>query len=204
MIFIINYGIGNIYSIKNMLLRMKCDVEITDQKDNIQHADKLILPGVGNFDYGMKKLQESNLIPILEKKIFVEKIPVLGICLGAQLMTKRSDEGQEKGLGWINGETVAFDNSKFSNNEKIPHMAWNYVKAKKGCDLFNDMPQESRFYFVHSYHLKMNNPEDIWLTSNYGYEFCAAYQHENIFATQFHPEKSHKFGMKLLENFAKL
>jgi len=203
MITIIDYGIGNLMSISNMLKRIGTVSVMSNLAEDIEKADKLILSGVGNFDYGITKLNESGLIPIIERRVFEDKIPILGICLGAQLMTKRSDEGKVIGLGWVDAETISFDKSKFTNNEKIPHMSWNNVNSKKECVLFNDMPQEPRFYFVHSYHLKMNNPEDVWLTSNYGYEFCAAYQHENIFATQFHPEKSHKFGMKLLENFAK-
>jgi glutamine amidotransferase len=205
MITIINYGIGNLTSVKNMLKKAGSeDVRISNNPEEIAAADKLLLPGVGHFDYGMKKLHESGLIPLLEKRVLQNKVPILGICLGAQLMTKRSDEGTTLGLGWVDAETVKFESARMPENYKIPHMGWNYVKPQKNVALFDNLPEASRFYFTHSYHLKMNNPADEWLTAHYGYDFCAAYQTENIFACQFHPEKSHKFGMQLLKNFVAL
>jgi glutamine amidotransferase len=180
------------------------DVRISDNPDDIAAADKLLLPGVGHFDYGMNKLHESGLVPFLEKRVLHDKIPILGICLGAQLMTKRSDEGANPGLGWVEGETIKFDGACMPESYKIPHMGWNYVTPQKKLALFDHLPEASRFYFVHSYHLKMNNPADEWLSAHYGYDFCAAYQKENIFACQFHPEKSHKFGLQLLKNFVSL
>jgi imidazole glycerol-phosphate synthase subunit HisH len=205
MITIINYGIGNLTSVKNMLKKAGAeDVRISNSPEEIAAAVKLLLPGVGHFDYGIKKLHESGLIPLLEKRVLHDKVPILGICLGAQLMTNRSDEGLEPGLGWIDAETVKFDSVRMTGNYKIPHMGWNYVKLQKQNVLNFGLPEASRFYFVHSYHLKMNNPQDEWLTAHYGYDFCAAYQKENIFACQFHPEKSHKFGMQLLKNFVAL
>ena len=204
-ITIINYGIGNLTSVKNMLKKAGAeDVRISDNPEDIAAADKFILPGVGHFDYGMKKLHESGLIPLLEKRVINDKIPILGICLGAQLMTKRSDEGADAGLGWVDAETVKFDSTRMPENYKIPHMGWNYVTLQKKVALFDLLPEASRFYFVHSYHLKMNKSADEWLSANYGYDFCAAYQKENIFACQFHPEKSHKFGMQLLKIFVTL
>lgn len=180
------------------------DVIISAEFKDVLSADKLILPGVGHFDFGMKKLKSSGLIPIIEKKVFENNIPILGICLGAQLMTKSSEEGVEKGLGWVDAETIAFDKTRLEKDLKIPHMGWNYVHSFKDCALFEGMPADPRFYFVHSYHFRMNQPEDNWLQTEYGYEFCAAYQRDNIFACQFHPEKSHKFGLKLMENFVRL
>ncbi len=205
MITIINYGIGNLTSVKNMLKKAGAeDVIISNDAEEIAVADKLLLPGVGHFDHGMKELHESGLIPLLEKRVLHDKVPILGICLGAQLMTLRSDEGADPGLGWVDAETVNFDSARMPENYKIPHMGWNYVKPQKQLVLFDNLPEASRFYFVHSYHLKMNNPADEWLTAHYGYDFCAAYQKENIYACQFHPEKSHKFGMQLLKNFVTL
>lgn len=205
MITIINYGIGNLTSVKNMLKKAGAeDVRMSNNPDEIAAADKLLLPGVGHFDYGMKKLHESGLIPLLEKRVLHDKVPILGICLGAQLMTARSDEGNITGLGWVDAETVAFDKTKLATGYKIPYMGWNYVKPQKQVSLFSNLPEAARFYFVHSYHLKMNNPADEWLTAHYGYDFCAAYQKENIFACQFHPEKSHKFGLQLMKNFVSL
>jgi imidazole glycerol-phosphate synthase subunit HisH len=202
---IINYGSGNLLSVKNMLKRAGAgDVIISDQAEEITKADKLILPGVGHFEYGMQKLQESGLIPVLEQKVLRDKTPILGICLGAQLMTESSEEGNVNGLGWVRGKTVAFDKTKLPEDYKVPHMGWNEVIENKQTTLFENMPDTPRFYFVHSYHLKMDDPADVWLTAQYGYEFCAAYQHENIYACQFHPEKSHKFGMQLMKNFIEL
>ena len=204
-IIIINYGSGNLKSVENMLKKAGAqNVIISGAKEDIEESHKLILPGVGHFDYGMEMLKESGLIPAIEAKIFQDKTPILGICLGAQLMTRRSDEGEVNGLGWIDGETIAFDKTKLDAGMKIPHMGWNYVLPKKDCSLFNDMPTNPRFYFVHSYHLKMDLSENEWLSVNYGYDFCAAYQKDNIYACQFHPEKSHKFGLKLMENFITL
>jgi imidazole glycerol-phosphate synthase subunit HisH len=205
MITIINYGTGNLLSVKNMLCKVGAtDVVISDKEEDIKNSKKLILPGVGHFDYGMRRLEESGLIPLLDKKVMEDKTPILGICLGAHLMTKSSEEGTVNGLGWVKGKTVAFDITKLPNNYKIPHMGWNETIEKKTTRLFDNMPSSTRFYFVHSFHLELENNDDVWLTSNYGYEFCAAYQHENIYACQFHPEKSHRFGMILLNNFFKL
>lgn len=204
-IVIINYGIGNLVSVQNMLKKAGAeDVLISNDIDDILHADKLLLPGVGHFDFGMKKLNDSGLISIIEEKVLSQKTPILGICLGAQLMTQRSDEGNAKGLGWVDAETIAFDKSKLPSEIKIPHMGWNYVKIQQDNALFQNMHESPRFYFVHSYHLKMNDEKDVWLETNYGYEFCAAFQRNNIYACQFHPEKSHKYGLRLMENFVNL
>ena len=204
MITIVDYNTGNLGSIKNMLSYLGIESKITNKKEEIERAEKLILPGVGHFDYGMQQLQEINLISTLNKKVLEEKIPILGICLGVQLFMQLSEEGIENGLGWIKGETVMFDKSKLTSYQKLPNMGWAGVSYCKQSTLFNNMPVETRFYFAHSYHLELENKNDCVLTSNYGYEFDAAIEHENIFGVQFHPEKSHKYGMKLLENFAKL
>lgn len=205
MIVIINYGVGNLISVKNMTMRAGAkDVIISNSQEEIEAAKKLILPGVGHFDFGMKNLEERGFIPILNKKVMEDKIPILGICLGAQLLTRRSDEGTQRGLGFINGETIRFDKTKMSENLKIPHMGWNYVYPRKNINLWEGMPNESRFYFVHSYHFSIVHPEDIWLTTEYGYEFCAAFHYDNIYGCQFHPEKSHNFGMNLIRNFVNL
>jgi|ETNmetMinimDraft_23_1059889.scaffolds.fasta_scaffold163677_2 glutamine amidotransferase len=205
MISIINYNTGNLLSIKRMLKKVcELDVFITNDSELISQSSKIILPGVGHFDYGIQQLNNSGLIPLLNDLVFKKKIPILGICLGAQLMTRGSEEGLENGLGWVEAETVAFDRSRFPNSFKIPHMGWNDINIEKECSLFFDMPNQIRFYFVHGFHLLMDNYHDIWLTTEYGYRFCAAYQVKNIYACQFHPEKSHKFGMKLMENFANI
>lgn len=196
MIKIIDYGAGNIGSITNMLLRLGQECEVTNDPEKINKATKLILPGVGKFDYGMSKLKESGLIEILNEKALVEKIPILGICLGAQLMTKSSQEGEIPGLSWFDAEVLKFKDGLL----RVPHMGWNSVYP---CinDRITFNLTESRFYFVHSYYIHSNNPDEVMFTSTYGQEFAAGLKKNNIYAVQFHPEKSHKFGIQLFENF---
>jgi glutamine amidotransferase len=203
MITIIDYNTGNLGSIQNMLAYLGLESQITDDIGLIQDAKKLILPGVGHFDYGMQQLRKSGLIEVLTKKVIEDKTPILGICLGVQLLAECSEEGTEKGLGWIKGKTVSFDKTKLNSNQKIPNMGWADVTDYNQSKLFENMPDDPRFYFVHSYHLQLDDPANCLVTSNYGYEFAAGIEHENILGVQFHPEKSHKYGMKLLENFAK-
>jgi glutamine amidotransferase len=203
MITIIDYNIGNLSSIKNMLKRIGVDATISNTVSEIEQAQKLILPGVGHFDYGMQNLNQSGLIPILNERVLQSKVPILGICLGVQLLTESSDEGKEKGLGWIKGKTIAFDKTKLATNQKIPHMGWGEIKHYQQSKLFENMYDDPRFYFVHSYHLRLEKKEQELCTMEYGYDFCAGIEKENIVGAQFHPEKSHKFGMRLLENFVK-
>lgn len=200
---IIDYGIGNLTSIKNMLNRIGYESNISSEKKHIAEADKLILPGVGSFDYGMQQLRKNGLTEILNDKVLNKKTPILGLCLGVQLLTEHSDEGKENGLGWIKGKTVAFDKTMLSSIIKVPHMGWAEVKNFEQSKLFTDMHDNPRFYFVHSYHLRLEDKGDILASSNYGYDFAVGIEHDNILGVQFHPEKSHKFGMKLLENFIK-
>ncbi|MGC6413893.1 MAG: imidazole glycerol phosphate synthase subunit HisH [Bacteroidia bacterium] len=202
MIVIIDYEVGNLSSIKNMLKKIGYrDVVISNDKSKIRDSDKLILPGVGHFDYGMRQLQASGLVDTLNQVVLEDKKPILGICLGAQLLTRGSEEGNEKGLGWIEADTVKFDVSKLPSNLKIPHMGWTEVEATGKSKLFEEMYQEPRFYFVHTYHIICDTTEDIAVKANYGYEFVAGVEKGNILGMQFHPEKSHKYGMKLLSNF---
>ncbi|WP_118974022.1 imidazole glycerol phosphate synthase subunit HisH [Taibaiella koreensis] len=203
MIAIIDYGVGNIGSVINMFKRIGVkDVVFTRQEQEIAQADKILLPGVGAFDRGMECLGNSGLIPILRKCALEDKKPFLGICLGMQLLTKGSEEGQKPGLGFIDAETVNFSFPPGSPY-KIPHMGWNTVTVHKPNPLL-DGSEEQRFYFVHSYYVHCNQAEDIMGTTDYGSAFTCAIQKDNIFATQFHPEKSHKYGMKLLQNFSSL
>ena len=202
MIVIIDYGIGNLMSIKNMLKKAGFgDVIISSKEEDILTADKLILPGVGNFDYGMTHLENAGFIDTLNKKVLHDKTPILGICLGAQLLTKGSEEGNRSGLSWVNAKTVRFDPLKMSSNHKVPHMGWGDVKLRKESKLFDNMPSAARFYFVHSYHIQCEHAVDELLSCDYGYMFTAGIEHENIIGVQFHPEKSHKFGLTLLRNF---
>jgi glutamine amidotransferase len=203
MVTIIDYGMGNLGSIQNMFKRIGVASEITGDKNKIKSATKILLPGVGAFDAAMERIAEAGLTDVLNEKALEEKVPVLGICLGMQLLTKSSDEGQLPGLGWIDANTIKFD---FADNPKlkVPHMGWNLVRTVHNSPLISDLPDEPRFYFVHSYYVKASNPEDVLTTTHYGLDFHSVIQHKNIYGAQFHPEKSHKFGMKLLENFARL
>lgn len=203
MITIIDYNTGNLGSIQNILKRIGEDSVITSDKAVVAGASKLILPGVGSFDTGMRNLLELDLVDILNRKVLVEKIPVLGICLGMQLMSKGSQEGALPGLGWINAETVRF-NFIDTFEYKIPHMGWNFVRQHKESKLFTDMYQDARFYFVHSFFFRAIEPTDVLTSSTYEIEFTSAIEKGNILGVQFHPEKSHKFGMRLLNNFVDL
>ena len=201
-IIIIDYDMGNIRSILNKIHRVGYEAIVTDENDLIKTARKLILPGVGHFQNGMKKLKEKKLIEILNIKVLEEKTPILGICLGMQLFTRISEEGNAEGLGWLNAETVKFTLSDIRH--KVPHMGWNSLNKMKESPLFLDLPMDSQYYFVHSYHVRCNENEDILSTTQYGYEFVSAVQKGNIFGTQFHPEKSHEWGEKLIYNFLNL
>lgn len=203
MLTIIDYGVGNLLSIRNMLKRIGVDAAISSDKNDIAQADKLILPGVGHFKYGMQQLQKSGLIDVLHERVCLQKVPILGICLGVQLFTQSSEEGDTPGLGWIEGNTVAFNRNSLGKNLKIPHMGWSEIHGYEKSALFTGMPHEPRFYFVHSYHLQLKSESDALAYTDYGYKFAAGIEHDNILGVQFHPEKSHKFGMKLLENFVK-
>ncbi len=203
MIAIINYGLGNLTSIQNMCRRLSVDSIISSEEDELRKADKLILPGVGHFKQGMMNLQRSGLQSLLNELVLKDQKPILGICLGAQLMTKHSEEGDVDGLGWIDAITVRFDNDKL-NGLKIPHMGWSDISITDESPLWKDIPPEPRFYHVHAYHFRFEEPLEISATATYGYEFPCAFRKNNIYGTQFHPEKSHKFGMKILENFSKL
>jgi glutamine amidotransferase len=200
MITIIDYKTGTLGSIQNILKKIGEQSVVTSDKDLISKATKLILPGVGAFDTGMRNLNELGLVEVLNEKVVYDKTPVLGICLGMQLMSGGSEEGALPGLGWIDAKTIRFqfiDTIEY----KIPHMGWNFVKQHKSSRLLENMYPEARFYFVHSFYFSAGNKEDIVTTTKYETEFTSAVEKENILGVQFHPEKSHKFGMKLLKNF---
>lgn len=200
MIAIIDYGCGNLGSIKNMVRKIGGEAIVTSNIEEIKTASKIILPGVGSFDTGMNNLKQSGFIEVLKNKAFVEKVPFLGICLGMQMMCKDSEEGTEKGLGWFDAHTIKFKFEKGSKN-KIPNMGWKNVIQKKESLFFKDMYENPRYYFVHSFFVQCNSEKDILTTSEYGKEYVSAFEKENLCGVQFHPEKSHKFGMKLFSNF---
>lgn len=198
-IVIIDYGMGNISSIKNMLRYIGCDGKLSNNANEILAADKLILPGVGNFGHAMQNISELNLKPILDKAVLEGKKPILGICLGMQLLLSYSEEGNCEGLNWIDGKVKKFD---FDDKEyKVPHMGWDYVKINNPNSLVYGVGTTDRYYFVHSYYASCDNREDCIASTDYGIEFDSIIGKNNIWGTQFHPEKSHKFGMKILNNF---
>jgi len=202
MISIVNYGMGNLGSIQNMLKKLNVKSSIINSPEECADARKLILPGVGHFEEGMRVLNENGWISVLNQKVLEEKVPVLGICLGMQLMAKYSEEGNCNGLGWIDANVKRF---QFDDNRmKVPHMGWNEVIPSLGSPLFNnfDSLDEIRFYHVHSYYIELESPVLEIAKTTYGISFTSGFQKNNIYGVQFHPEKSHKFGMKMLSNFA--
>lgn len=203
MVVIIDYGLGNTASIKNMLKKIGTSSIISKEENEIQNASKLILPGVGHFAKGMQNLNFSGLIPALQKAVLYDKKPILGICLGMQLMTNHSEEGDCKGLRWIDAQTKKFSFGK-NSNLKVPHMGWSNVNFKQNEALGENLYENARFYFVHSYYVSCTNEENVIGKTIYGFPFHSAIRSGNIMGVQFHPEKSHKFGMQLLENFVNI
>ena len=203
MITIVNYGVGNLASIKNMLKKAGFESELATDEETIGKASKIILPGIGAFDHCMSEFNKSGLRNIVTKQVLEQKTPVLGICVGLQMLMEGSEEGTEQGLGWIAGRTVKFKKEELGDL-KIPHMGWTNVKIAKKTPLTENLGDQPRFYFVHSYYVQPNDKSDEMLTAFYGYEFTAAVNRDNIYGAQFHPEKSHKYGMRILENFARL
>lgn len=198
MITVIDYGVGNLGSIVNMLRKVGVPATVTSAVDDVLVAKALLLPGVGAFDAAMERLQASGLIPVLNDRVR-DGVPLLGVCLGMQLLGQSSEEGQLPGLGWIDARTVRFAPTP---GLKIPHMGWSEVQPAKPAAILEGMPSRSRFYFVHSYHVRCGNPDDVLLTADHGQQFHAAVQHGNIHGVQFHPEKSHRFGMWFFRRFA--
>ncbi|MEE9441118.1 MAG: imidazole glycerol phosphate synthase subunit HisH [candidate division Zixibacteria bacterium] len=202
MIIIVDYGMGNLRSIQNMLKHLNVSSEISSDREIISAASKIILPGVGSFEKAVENIDRLGIRDLLIEKARHEKIPFLGICLGMQLLGDSSEEGTLPGLGLVPGRSAKFNFE--SNKMKIPHMGWNTVSIIKDDVLFGNMHEDSRFYFVHSYHFVCENETDILTITEYGNNFISAISNENIRGVQFHPEKSHKFGMKLLKNFSEL
>lgn len=200
---IIDYGMGNLRSVQKKLEQVGARVMVSDDPFIIEKAEKLVLPGVGHFANGVNKLKTMDLWDVLNKRVIEDKVPILGICLGMQLMARHSDEGNGFGLDWFDAEVVRFDIvDKLSF--KVPHMGWNNAVVNKESALLSGLSSEAMFYFVHSFHMVCNNQEDILTITEYEYAFTSAIQKGNIYGTQFHPEKSHDWGEAIFKNFVKL
>jgi imidazole glycerol-phosphate synthase subunit HisH len=199
-IVILDYGMGNINSIKKRLVKLGINPTISADASEIKKADKLILPGIGHFSQAMQRLNDLNLVEILNEEVLIKKKPILGICLGMQLMAKYSEEGNVKGLGWFEADIVKF-NIKDTFKYKVPHVGWNQIQIKKQSVIMNGIEDLSEFYFVHSYFCKCNNELDVLNNTDHESIFASAIEKENIFGVQYHPEKSHSVGEKLIQNF---
>ncbi|MBS1704329.1 MAG: imidazole glycerol phosphate synthase subunit HisH [Armatimonadetes bacterium] len=199
MIAIVDYGMGNLGSIQNMIWKIGDESIITSDPLIIKRARKLILPGVGAFDRAVQNLRSRGLMDLLHDQVEKEAKPILGICLGMQLLSKSSEEGELPGFGWIDAHTRRFHVEE--DGLRVPHMGWNQVTTTQVHPLTQNLPEDPRFYFVHTYHVACERPEDVLATCHYGIDFHASIGRDHIWGTQFHPEKSHKFGRKLLQNF---
>ncbi|MFW0737284.1 imidazole glycerol phosphate synthase subunit HisH [Flavobacterium sp. T12S277] len=204
MITIVDYGVGNINAFVNVYKRVNVPTKIAKTANDLEGAQKIILPGVGHFDHAMSELIKSGMREKLDELVKEKKIPVIGICVGMQMMGNSSDEGKLEGLGWIDASIRKFDETKIKQVTRLPHMGWNDVSPVISNPLFDGLEKDALFYFLHSYYFECNNKNDVLATSDYGGEFACAAHHENVYGIQFHPEKSHHYGETLLHNFAKL
>lgn len=200
MIVVIDYGMGNLGSILNMLKRAGIEAVPSTTPQDLFRAERLILPGVGAFDAGIRRLRETGYLDVLNQRVLHDRIPILGICLGMQLFSRQSEEGSKAGLGWLDAETIRFRFPPESEQLKVPHMGWNHVCVRKPTTLLPS-DQEQRFYFVHSYHVRCANPDDVLATTEYGTQFVSAVCRQNVLGAQFHPEKSHRFGLGFFRAF---
>ena len=201
---VIDYGAGNIGSVLNILQHIGVAAEVVTEPSQVKKAGKIILPGVGSWDAGVQRLNDSGLIAALEDRVLNDKVPILGICLGMQLLLNTSEEGTQGGLGWIEGTARAFDFSHQNSKAKrlaVPHMGWNSVFVSQDSILTESLDENSKFYFVHSFHADVVDNKNIMLQSHYGYTFVSGIRKENIYGVQFHPEKSHRHGMNILKSF---
>lgn len=204
MIAIVDYGLGNVKAFATVYKKLNIPASIVKLAGDLEKATKIILPGVGAFDYAMQRLENSGMRTVLDRMVLHRHVPVLGVCVGMQMLAGASEEGKLSGLGWIKGRVKRFDFSNSVPSISIPHMGWNDVKQLQVNGLFQGLGPEARFYFLHSYYFHADKPEDIVAVTDYGGEFICTVNSGNVFGVQFHPEKSHQWGIRLLENFAKI
>ncbi|MCE9659485.1 MAG: imidazole glycerol phosphate synthase subunit HisH [Burkholderiales bacterium] len=204
MIAIVDYGLGNVLAFSNMFKRLNIEASVARSPDELTGADRIILPGVGAFDHAMELLQASGMRESLDELVIGRKVPVLGVCVGMQILAESSDEGRLPGLGWIDGRVRAFDGVPQVEGLPLPHMGWNDVQPTRGEQLFAGMEEDARFYFLHSFFFDDARPGHSAATASYGIDFCCAVRSGNVLGVQFHPEKSHHWGSRLLQNFAEL
>jgi glutamine amidotransferase len=204
MITIINYGLGNVQAFANVYKRLNIPAAIAKSAADLDGASKLILPGVGAFDHAMELFDASGMRGAVEDMVLRQAVPVLGVCVGMQILAGSSEEGRLSGLGWIDGRVRRFDERTLQQPPRLPHMGWNDVAPKGGAKLFGGLERDSRFYFLHSYYLDCASNDNVLATSEYGIAFGSAVHANNIYGVQFHPENSHDYGVRLLKNFAEL
>ena len=204
MIAIVDYGLGNILAFANMFKRLNIEARVARTADELVGAGKIILPGVGAFDHAMQLLDASGMRATLDQLVLKDNVPVLGICVGMQILAKSSDEGKLQGLGWINGRVRAFESLPETAGLPLPHMGWNDARPVTGMPLFAHMSNDARFYFLHSFFFECASAESVAATASYGIDFACSVRSGNIYGVQFHPEKSHHWGARLLQNFAEL
>lgn len=204
MIGIIDYGLGNISAFANIYRQLNIPIRVVTTRQELAGITKLILPGVGHFNYAMKKFSDSGMRESVTEMVLGENVPVIGICVGMQMLAKGSDEGNAQGLSWIDGYVHRFDPATIFNRTQLPHMGWNNVYPLGNNQLFLGMEEDARFYFLHSYYFSCKESSNCIAEAEYGIRYACAVNHKNIFGVQFHPEKSHHFGIRLLENFSKI
>jgi glutamine amidotransferase len=197
---LVNYGLGNIQAFAHIYQRLNISFEVATTPEQLANAERIVLPGVGAFDWAMTRLNDSGLRDTLDTMVLQRRVPVLGICVGMQIMARQSEEGKMAGLGWIDAEVVRFDPAKIRDNP-LPHMGWNDVRPVSADGVFQGI-EAPMYYFLHSFYIVPRQPDDVLSTTQYGAEFVAAVRNANVFGTQFHPEKSHQWGIDLLRNFA--
>ena len=202
MISIVDYGLGNILAFTNIYKRLNIPVRVVSSSAELETAERIILPGVGSFDWAMSRLNESGMRETLDSLVLKKRVPVIGICVGMQMMAKRSDEGQLDGLGWIDAKVKRFDESTFTQSTHLPHMGWNDVVPVMSHPLLEGLETDAQFYFLHSYYFSETNSDQVLAQTDYNGLYTSGIHSDNIFGVQFHPEKSHHWGVRLLKNFA--